>query len=138
MSLFRHGEFTGNSGKLLQFKVECDELDEGDIDCSARIIASWYKGWEFGEVVGVPPSDPTKGGIDNGGRLAEAVRKYVICNGNVTWCPNLILDDVFTTGGSLERTWRARYPNRYSSVFGAVIFAHGPCPSWVRPIWIRT
>lgn len=125
MNLFQHGEFTGNSGVSLPFKIDCDALSDGDIDCLARIIGGWYKGWALGEVVGVP-----RGGL----RLAEAVKRYVKADGHNGWRPNLIVDDVLTTGESMKRLWSERYPNRYSSVYGAVIFARGPCPEWVRPI----
>lgn len=111
IGMFKHGDFTSHSGLTLPFKVDCDDLTDEDIECFVKIINSRAK---FGVVIGVPT-----GGL----RLAEALKPYCIPEGGI-----LIVDDVLTTGSSMEKHY----------VFGAegiVLFARGECPPWVYPIW---
>lgn len=56
-------------------------------------------------------------------RLAEALKLYV------TEGALLIVDDVLTTGASMEEFRNGR------EALGAVIFARGHCPSWVVPLF---
>lgn len=70
-------------------------------------------------------------GIPTGGEpLAQALRPYASppeqCNGL------LIVDDVLTTGDSMERVRRVRSE---AIVQGAVIFARGECPDWITPLF---
>ena len=46
--------------------------------------------------------------------------------------PELIVDDVFTTGSSIEKE-RIRSTRR--DQIGVVIFARNPTPAWVHPIF---
>ena len=43
----------------------------------------------------------------------------------------LIVDDVLTTGASMEHE-RARCSGR---TIGVVLFARGPCPEWIHPVF---
>lgn len=43
--------------------------------------------------------------------------------------PLLIVEDVLTTGASMERARAGR------DAIGVCVFARGPCPPWVRPIF---
>lgn len=48
----------------------------------------------------------------------------------------LIVDDVLTTGASMEETRRKaeqHYPDR--EIRGAVVFTRGPAPPWVTPLF---
>lgn len=111
MSLFVNQTFVSHSGKVLDFKIDCDALTDADLATLASVIAKRFK---FGAVEGVP-----RGGL----RLAEALQPYV------TKGPALIVDDVLTTGASMEQARKALTDR------GVVIFARGPCPSWITPIF---
>lgn len=131
MSLFHPGQFRSHSGHPLEFKIQCDCLTESDLDLFAKLIATkLYKDWEFNRVVGVPKGQP--GGRDNGDLLAQYVRRHVKLVEPLTFTQTLIVDDVLTTGKSMEA---ARFQNVGASCVGAVIFARGPCPDWVKPLF---
>ena len=119
MHLFQSGRFTGTSGGELPFKIECDALTRADYDTLAEIVAMQHI---FSEVHGVP-----RGGVP----FADSLRPYCSRQGRV-----LIVDDVLTTGGSMER-FRSRLGLRNDQVIGAVIFdrSGGQCPDWIKPIF---
>lgn len=101
------GTFTAHSGQELTWKIECDSLSDDDIRGIAFALSQVLP--TFGSVEGVP-----RGGL----RLAEAMRQYA------TTGALLIVDDVCTTGGSLE-VYRAG-----REAIGAVIFNRGELPDW--------
>ena len=70
---------------------------------------------KFGCVEGVP-----RGGV----RLATALERYITVGDDL-----LIVDDVLTTGLSMERHRDGR------EAFGIVVFARGLCPNWISSIW---
>jgi orotate phosphoribosyltransferase len=111
--LFRLGAFTLNSGRKSQFKIDCDFLTDDDWDALAWLIANRVP--YFGSVEGVP-----RGGV----KLASALLPYV------TSGPALIVDDVLTSGGSMERRRAGR------DCLGAVVFARGPVPPWVQALFV--
>ncbi len=113
MSLFLQGEFELHSGTITDWKIQCDALDDGDLACLAQLIARYCH--PFGTVEGVP-----RGGL----RLAEH------CKTHASQGPLLIVDDVCTTGASLEAQRQERFAK------GAVIFARGPWPRWVQPLFV--
>lgn len=113
MNLFRHSEFKAHSGEILRWKINCDALVPADWRCLARIVTEIVG--PFGAVEGVP-----RGGL----WLATALWPWI------TKGPLLIVDDVLTTGASMEEQRADR-----SNTIGAVIFARGPCPSWVTPVF---
>lgn len=118
MTLFVDGEFTAHSGETLPFKIDCDALTDGDIQTLAAEIDR--RCVLFRDVHGIPRG---------GQRIAEALDQY--CTGSPL-DPLLIVDDVLTTGQSMEEA-RARFgPN----TIGAVIFARGPCPDWITPLFV--
>ncbi len=114
MALFKNEGIISHAGLHLPFKIECDALADEDIETLAAIISRAHK---FSSVCGVP-----RGGL----RLAFALEKYRSTEG-----PALIVDDVLTTGASMEE---ARLKSS-EDVLGVVIFARGKCPSWVKPIF---
>ena len=114
MSLFNLGQFTLHSGAQSPFKIDCDALTDADLEALAQIGAQMVP--LFGKVEGVP-----RGGL----RLKAALDKYA----DARWSQLLIVDDVLTTGGSMERQRNGR------QAVGLVIFARGPCPSWVTPLF---
>ena len=113
MNLFQTGTFNLHSGGQTTWKIDCDALTNEDLKTIAMLIAEHVP--VFGSVLGIP-----KGGL----RLATFLTE------KKTHGPVLIVDDVLTTGASMEA---ARRKERYS--IGAVIFARGECPSWIRPLF---
>lgn len=107
--LFRLAAVTLHSGRVSDWKIDCDALDDEDLRCVATLLTRQLP--MFGAVDGVP-----RGGL----RLADAMRPFQ------TTGPLLIVDDVLTTGGSMEEYRAGR------NVIGAVIFSRA---EWVLP-WI--
>lgn len=114
-NLFRFGDFSLNSGKQSFFKIDCDALTDDDIDTLAFMI---QKELRFSKVVGIP-----RGGV----RLAKSLENW-----KKQYGPTLIVDDVLTTGRSMEKE-KEKYPE--DIVIGVVIFARGECPEWVQPMF---
>lgn len=119
MNLFQHGDFTLSGGDSSHFKIECEALTEADWDCLARLLAERLP--PFGGVIGVPT-----GGL----LLAEAMVEYTGYSGTL-----LIVDDVLTTGGSMERM---RKVQSWQEIIGAVVFARKPPPLWITPLFTLT
>jgi hypothetical protein len=112
-------QFTLHSGAPADFKIECDALTDEEIRTFAWIIARRFK---FCGVTGVP-----RGGL----RIAAALEKYCVSIG--VWSDWLIVDDVLTTGASMEKARPLPHPLR--KTIGVVLFARGPCPEWVHPVF---
>jgi len=115
MDLFQLGYFRLHSGDDSRFKIECDALTDGSLRCIAYLLSLRLP--PFGSVEGVP-----LGGL----RLAEKLKPYR------TQGPLLIVDDVVTTGGSMERHRAGR------EAIGAAIFGRGKVPDWVTPLFPMT
>ena len=111
-ALFQSGSFALHSGGLSNWKIDCDALSDADIETLALMIAEEVG--DFGTVEGVP-----SGGL----RLSRVLAVHV------SEGPLLIVDDVLTTGESMEEQRADR------EAVGAVIFARGMCPSWVTPLF---
>ena len=109
--LFEQGRFVLHSGTATNWLINCDVLSKESLDTLARIITD--KVGPFGECVGIP-----RGGL----RIASALQNYV------TSGPRLLVDDVLTSGASMEEM-------RCEGDKGAVIFARGPCPGWIVPVF---
>ena len=112
--LFQRGTFQLHSGEVSSWKIDCDALTDNDISTLARMI---HESVVFGYVEWV------SGG---GERLGKAMLKWR----NVYSSTLLIVDDVLTTGASME----AQRTDRTDTI-GAVIFARGACPAWVKPLF---
>lgn len=122
--LFLPGPFRAHSGSVLPFKIDCGALTDADLATLAEQVAEQTA---FSRVIGVP-----RGGL----RFAATLEKYAEpAPSDIT----LIVDDVLTTGNSMADM---RLPWLKGPCYGVVIFARGPCPDWVRPIftlaeWMR-
>lgn len=125
MNLFQLGDFTLNSGAPSKWKLECDALTGEDVSALAEMIRQMVG--PFGSVEGVP-----RGGL----RLATALQPFTGLDG-----PHLIVDDVLTTGNSVETLRNERIEGRgYENVgqrkiIGAVVFARGQCPGWIKALF---
>lgn len=117
-NLFQHGIFTLSAGGTSDFKFECDALTSADWDCIA-VLARRLAG-SFSHVHGIP-----RGGL----QLAERLTPHIDPDANRL----LIVDDVFTTGRSMEKA-RMEWPARGVPVTGVVLFSRGPHPTWVKVI----
>lgn len=113
MSLFQAGDFKLHSGARADFLIECAALTQQDIFALAEFIGRRMK---FGSVEGVP-----RGGL----RLANALEDFCGRGGP------LIVDDVLTSGASMEKQRGDR-----EGAQGVVIFARGPYPTWIRPVFV--
>jgi orotate phosphoribosyltransferase len=114
--LFQRGAFNLHSGAPADWIINCDALTDSDLDTLAFLIAK--KIGPFRQVIGV-----RRGGL----RIADALKKYCTVSGSKNHL-RLVVDDVLTTGASMEEM-------RRPGDIGAVIFARGPCPWWVTPLF---
>jgi hypoxanthine phosphoribosyltransferase len=119
MNLFNVGDYLLHSGQRDFFKIDCDALTDSDTSSIAYLISSKVK---FSNVTGIP-----RGGM----RLQYALEPYETKNYEDPW---LIIDDVLSTGGSME-THRRNIMSIGSNVIGIVVFARGQCPDWITPIF---
>jgi hypothetical protein len=126
VNLFQLDQFVLASGNTSLFKLECDCLTDDDIKTLAEMVRTMVG--PYSSVEGVPT-----GGL----RLAAELEKHKSLTG-----PHLIVDDVLTTGSSMERIHKAYIARlnelRYHlipEVKGAVIFARGQCPSWIKAVF---
>jgi orotate phosphoribosyltransferase len=112
--MIEFGEFRSSSGLLLPYKINCDDFTDKDWYGCAQMI---LRNIAFSCVIGVPTG---------GKKLQDALIPFIGPSG-----PVLIVDDVFTTGRSMEE-YRLKYPE---PVIGAVVFAHNSCPYWIHPLF---
>jgi hypothetical protein len=120
--LFERKPFKMASGGVARYTIQSKALSDEDMATLAWLISE--KG-DIRDVYGV---------TEGGRRLAALLQKYCKKQG-----VRLIVDDVLTTGASMEA---ARLKTGWHDAVGVVIFARGPCPDWVLPIfsmeWINT
>lgn len=114
MSLFQQGVFRLAQGQHSLWKIECDALTKDDWAALAMIAVDLFG--RPGLVEGVP-----RGGLP----FAEALRAHAHFSGRL-W----IVDDVLTTGGTMERHRAGR------DAVGVVVFArYEPRQPWIRAIF---
>lgn len=115
MSLFTKAAFTSHSGLRLNWKIDADALTPEDWAAIASFVGPKLR---FRAVHGIP-----RGGLT----FAEALRPYASDEGGI-----LIVDDVLTTGGSMEQA-RAQIKRE---VIGVVLFSRAAsCPEWITPVF---
>ena len=118
MNLFQTGVVQLHSGGYSNFKIDCDALTDEDIySISLQLTLRLPK---YHAVEGVP-----QGGL----RLAKAMENFITPFQPIRSDKLLIVDDVFTTGRSME-TWR-----NDRDAIGAVIFARYDTPDWITPLF---
>jgi len=116
MNLFRLGDFTLHSGGHSRFKIDCDSLVNEDWKCLAQMAAERLP--RFTHVEGV-----LHGGIQFA-RALEIHRSFG-CESTL-----LIVDDVWTTGASMEQQRGGR------DAIGMVVFSRGTLASWVKALFV--
>lgn len=117
MNLFHFERFTGASGHVLPWKIECDALCDDDWSCIAEIAAKYLP--PFGMILGVP----------NGGlKLASFLEMYADRSSDIT----AIVDDVWTTGTSMNRYVEK---HKIENWFGFVVFARASVSVHVYTLW---
>lgn len=109
---------TLNSGRESKFKIECDYLTQLEVAAMCQLLAAILP--PFGAVSGVPT-----GGL----KVEKAMRPYI------TKGPLLIVDDVWTTGGSVKRHAATLTPDKGYPGHTAVLFARGPTPKGVTALF---
>lgn len=108
--------FVLHSGGLSDWRINADSLTDDQLASLARWYATSF-GKPYGFVLGIP-----RGGL----RFARALRAYTTPGSQRL----LVADDVCTTGESL-----AGYHYGDPDCIGVVIFARGPVPNWVTPLF---
>ena len=131
-SLFQTGDYTLHSGQKSEWKIECDALTDTDYETLARIVV---KDWElqFGMVTYVGHKIK-EGELSNSYKFARALKPFATRTvGDLI----LIVDDVLTTGQSMEYTKQLLEKNcgKDKKYKGVVIFSRGECPKWVSTIF---
>lgn len=122
MNLFQKVDLLLHSGGKSDFKIECDTLTDADLKTIAYLISKRYS--PIMSAYGVPTG---------GRRLEMALKDYTVDTkkGYI-----LIVDDVLTTGSSMEEFRKEIVPvGQYDVCKGVVIFARGKCPDWIDPIF---
>jgi len=118
MGLFRLGDFTLSSGQKSRWKIDCDYLTEEVWKTLAFMSQNWR--FVYKEVIPVPKGK-SRSTIDNAVRFADALKSYCDPAAN----SYLIVDDVYTTGKSMEDCRRAlrEKVGPEPIIFGLVVFA---------------
>ena len=106
--LFVEEDFIGHSGGQLHWKIEMDALDDAEWKCIARMIME-YQQEPFSAAIGIP-----RGGL----KLSGYLNDYSTQNPKD---PYLIVDDVLTTGGSMDEFKEEHFKDK--KVVGWVVFA---------------
>lgn len=119
-NLFQSGKFKLHSGKISNFRIECESFKKHDWESLSILIANKYV---FEKVIGIP-----RGGM----QLAKLLKKFNTHHSNAI----LIVDDVLTTGNSMEEMKKEvilNFPDR--EIIGVVVFSRDWCPNWVHSIF---
>lgn len=118
--MFKDKKFISRSGKRLKFKIECDSLAFEDIRVFTKIITGnfTYKSVDMPET-GCSPLQ----------LLKHVLELKTSKDGEFDV---LIIDDVFTTGNSMEDV-KKRHKGK--NIIGVVLFSRGKCPKWITPIF---
>ena len=122
IDLFQKVDFKSHAGLDLKWKIEMDALTPNEWDCISTMILEISP--PFKEAIGIPRGGSFLGKLMN--RHGTGKREHPIC----------IVDDVLTTGLSMnefktKRQWRN--PSKY---IGWVVFARIiPPDDWVRALF---
>ena len=125
MAVFQKKDFIMHSGGLAHWKIECEKYSEEDFETFAWLIAQKAKTIIGEDRTGVREIY----GVPFGGKMIEEkFIPYLDKWGTL----RLIVDDVLTTGKSMEK---AKIEKGWSDAIGIVIYARGTYPNWIKPIF---
>ena len=119
-NLFVEETFVGHSGGTLHWKIEMDALTDAEWKCIARMIMEHQKDF-FQAAIGIP-----RGGLKLSGYLNE------YCTHAPT-DPYLLVDDVLTTGGSMEEFKKEHFKDK--KTIGWVVFARRKPADWINTLF---
>ena len=119
-NLFVEETFVGHSGGTLHWKIEMDTLTDVEWKCIAKMIME-YETRPFQAAIGIP-----RGGLT----LSMYLNDYSTQNPKD---PYLIVDDVLTTGGSMEEFKKEHFINRRT--IGWVVFSRTKPAGWIRSLF---
>lgn len=132
MSLFKKTDFQMPTGGMAHYKIDGGALTDEDLDALAYIVSEKLRTFANRDKSAIRM---VYGATETGERFAKAFEPYTDTFGSIT----LIVDDVLTSGATMENA-RMRYG--VADALGVVIFARGPAPDWVKPIfsmpWFNT
>lgn len=122
MNLFQSVNFKSHSGLNLTWKIEMDALSDQDWFTIKKMIMEITP--PFREAVGIP-----SGGV----KLGDLLNEHATGKEGDPIC---IVDDVLTTGGSMEYFLSQYQRNRRPfTAIGWVVFARTQCPPWVKALF---
>ena len=121
IDLFQKIDFTSHSGLDLSWKIEMDALSRDEWECIAHMISE--QSVPFREAIGIPRGGTILGTLMN--QHGTGKREDPIC----------IVDDVLTTGGSMNEFKRKRQWRNPTNYIGWVVFARAKCPDWVTALF---
>lgn len=132
MSLLQWGNFTLHAGGRSWWRIDCDSLTDSEINLIAKLIHERIGILRFTVCPDSHPGSCVPKLVDVMNRLYA---------GGSAEAPILIVDDVLTTGSSMiarrSQIEESMSPSYYreGGIVGAVIFARGPCPDWIMPLF---
>ncbi len=121
IKLFQTTDFKSHSGLDLSWKIECDALQDGEWFTLSKMIMELSP--PFSKAVGIP-----RGGVKLGDLLnihGTGKRTDPIC----------IVDDVITTGESMNDFRRTKHWREPTEYIGWVVFARTTPPDWVNVLF---
>ena len=121
IDLFQSVDFKSHSGLDLTWKIEMDTLSDPEWFTICRMIMEYSS--PFREAIGIP-----RGGIKLGNLLNQH-------GTGKREDPVLLVDDVLTTGESMNEFKRKRQWRNPTKYIGWVVFARNKCPDWVTALF---
>ena len=121
IDLFQKVDFKSHAGLDLTWKIEMDALSRDEWECIAEMIIELSV--PFREAVGIPRGGTILGTLLN--QHGTGKREHPIC----------IVDDVLTTGGSMNEFKRKRQWRNPTKYIGGVVFARSRPPDWVNALF---
>ena len=119
--LFQKIDFTSHAGLDLKWKIEMDALSHGEWECITQMIMEFSP--PFKEAIGIPRGGNILGKLMN--RYGTGKRTDPIC----------IVDDVLTTGLSIEEFKQKRQWRNPTDYIGWVVFARTKPSEWVNVLF---
>ena len=119
--LFHSIDFKSHSGLKLKWKIECDALSDPEWFTISQMIMEISV--PFKEAIGIP-----RGGT----KLGNLLNQY---GTGKREDPVLLVDDVLTTGESMNEFKRKRQWRNPVKYIGWVVFARNKCPDWVTALF---